>query len=286
MNGLTAYLTGDELKQCLVDVFVRWTLGSQPTSIPIKHNMHDIIASGIGFLDETTTTRDFDADENYAASISEPLVVLSLPSLFEKQSWTTRQTWMVKSLRTDAGNNSSLGLVVEKATLFLLMEIFGGKFKALADVFHCDRTLGSRKVTLVSLKRGPDGVMQSCPVSWNTGSSDCFGFKAGSPADVLAFLHNPDGKTFLFPDTHMGPDLLCFLQDKETKELIVLALQTKVSPNLDAQTWQSALISLTPQFFYTLVVGINPHRTQSLIPFFIGWRNTGSICTSAVPKSR
>jgi hypothetical protein len=56
----------------------------------------------------------------------------------------------------------------------------------------------------------------------------------------------------------MGSDLMCFLQDEETKELILLALQAKVSPTLDARTWQSALISLAPQFFYTMVVCIKP----------------------------
>jgi hypothetical protein len=61
------------------------------------------------------------------------------------------------------------------------------------------------------------------------GISGRLGLKAGSPIDILTFLENPDGKAFLFPDIHMGPDLLCFRQDEETKELIVLLLQAKVS---------------------------------------------------------
>jgi hypothetical protein len=265
LHGPTAYLIGAELIQCLVDVLMRWTLGSQPTSVPIERDMHDIIASGIGFLDKMTSTREFDPDVSYPVYISESLVVLSLSSLFEKQSWTTRQTWMIESFR-NARNNSSLGFVYEEVALCVLMEIFGGKFNPLADAFHCSGSLGSRRVTLVSLKRGPDGVMQSYPVSWNAGSSDRFGLKARFPADVLAFLNDPNGKAFLFPDTHMGPDLLCFLQD-ETKELILLALQGKISPTLNAQTWQSAVISLMPEFFYTVVVCIkpcNPRRTQPL----------------------
>lgn len=122
-------------------------------------------------------------------------------------------------------------------------------------------------VTLVSLKRGADGMIQSHPVSWNVGASDRFDYKAGSPADVLAFLIDPNGKAFLFPDTHMGPDLLCFLQDEQTKELILLALQGKFSRTLNAQTWQRAIISLVPKFFYTVVVCIkpcNPRHTQPL----------------------
>jgi hypothetical protein len=255
------------LIQCLVDVLMRWTLGSQPTSIPIERDVHDIIASGVGFLDKAGSTREFNPDVNYPVYISEPLVVLSLSSLFEKQSWTTRQTWMVKSFR-NARNNSSLGFVYAEVALCVLMEIFGGKFNPLADAFHCSGSLGSRRVTLVSLKRGADGMMQSYPVSWDAGSSDRFGLKARSPADVLAFLNDPNGKAFLFPDNHMGPDLSCFLQDEETKELILLAAQGKISPTLDARTWQSAVISVTPEFLYTVVVCTKPHNPRRTQPLF------------------
>jgi hypothetical protein len=137
-----------------------------------------------------------------------------------------------------------------------------GQFSPLADAFHCSSSLWSRNVTLVSLRRRTDGVLQSYPVSWNAGNSDHLGFKANSPADALTFLDNLDRKAFLFPDTHMGPDMLCFLQDEKTKELIVLAMQDQTSPHLDAQAWQSALISATPQFFYS---GGRSHTLQSLL---------------------
>jgi hypothetical protein len=174
---------------------------------------------------------------------------------------------MAKSLRI-APNSSSRGFIFEVGPFLVLMDIFGGKFSPLADAFHCSSSLGSRKATLVSLKRGTDDVLQSYPVSWSTGNSDRLGFKAKSPVDVLTFLDNPDGMAFLFPDTHMGLDLLCFLQDEETKELIVLALQAKISPQLNPRTWDSALNSVTPQFFYTMVVGItpcNPCHTRPLV---------------------
>jgi hypothetical protein len=140
--------------------------------------------------------------------------------------------------------------------VLVLMEIWGGKFNALADGFRCSQSLGSRRVTLVSLKHRVDGTMQSSPVSWLAGSSDRFSLKAKSPTDILAFLENPDGKVFLLPDIHMGPDLLCFLQDEETEELILLALQANISPSLVVQHWQSAVDSITPQFFYMVVVCI------------------------------
>jgi len=77
-------------------------------------------------------------------------------------------------------------------------------------------------------------------------------------------LSDPDGKAFLFPDAHIGPDLLCFLQDEEMKELIVLALQARVSPKLNVKIWEDAVNSLRPQFFCTAVVGYQTFCIHSL----------------------
>ena len=138
----------------------------------------------------------------------------------------------------------------------MLVQMFGGKSRPLSDVFRCNQPWGSRKVSLVSLKCRGDGEMQCCSVSWNSGPSDCLGYKASFPADVLAFFDNPNGKTFLFPDGHMGPDLLFFLQDEDSGELILIGLQAKFRESLDNTTWLSALNLITPQFFYTVNVCI------------------------------
>jgi len=254
------------LIQYLVDILRRWTVGSESTLIPIEHDTHEVISLGIGFLDHKEGAWELEPDLTYPVHISEPLVVLSLGSLFEDQSWTNRQEGMIRSLRL-APNTSTLGFSFEEVALVVLMDAFGGKFTPLSKVFKCDDALGSRRVTLVSLKRGADGTMRSHSVSWKSGTSDRFGFKATSPKNVLAFFNDPDGKTFLFPDTRMGPDLFCVVQDEETKELILLALQAKVSPKVSAETWISALNSITPDFFYTFVVGIklcNTSCTQSV----------------------
>ncbi len=246
IHGPTAYLIGLQLIECLVDALMRWTLGSELTSIVfINGNIHDIIELGVGFLDEMPGTRAFDLDVTHPVYISEPLVVLSLSSLFEKRDGTTRKAYIVRSFR-NALNQSSLGFVVENALLLVLMEVFGGKSSRLSDVFCCSTKLGSRKLTLVSLKRVAGGELQSCPVSWNAGSSDRLGLKAQSPDDVLKFLENPDGKAFLFPDIHMGADLLCFLQDEETRELILAAFQSKLTPELNPGAWQKPSILLHP----------------------------------------
>jgi len=144
-------------------------------------------------------------------------------------------------------NSPTRGFVLEEAILLVLLEMFGDKECALSDAFDTDQPWGSRKVTLVSLKCGSDGRMRSFPVSWSSGSSDRLGYKVSSPEDVVKFLNDPDGKCFLFPDNHMGPDLSCFVQDAVTKELIFLCLQSKLSKKLSVE---GALASVNPEFFY------------------------------------
>ena len=273
------------LIQCLVDILRRWTVGGEATVIPIEHDTHEIISLGIGFLDDKPDAWELEPDLTYPVYISEPLVVLSLGSLFDDQSFTNRQEGMKRSLRL-ASNTSSLGYVFEEVVLVVLMDNFGGKSRPLSEVFECNDTLGSRKVTLVSLTRGTDGTMCSHPVSWKSGCSDHFGFKARSPKDVLAFFDNPDGKVFLFPDNQMGPDLFCFVQDEETKELILLAVQAKVSPNIASGTWISALNSITPDFFYTIVVGIKPYNTCRAQPSeFTEGGETESVFSVDLPNT-
>jgi len=249
----TAHLPGEELVQCLVDVLIRWRIGSQPNLIPVEKEMRTLIALGMGHLD--TIGPKFDPDTNHPVYICEPLIVLSLSSLFEECSQTTRKTLISNSICTDR-NPSSLGYILKDLTLLLLMENFGGKFTPLSNVFRFSKSssLGSRKVTLVSLKRSANDVMHCCPVSWKTGSSDCFGFKAESPTDVLKYSMDPNGKAFLFPDTHMEPDLMWFFQDQEAGELIYTFAQYKLSKKLDSEAWIQAVNSVTPAFFYTVVV--------------------------------
>jgi len=231
-------------------------------------------------------TRTLEDGINLPVYIYEPLVVLSLRSLFEKWRWTTMKAWMVTSF-CNALNSSTLGYAFEMALPLVLMEIFGGKFSPLEEAFDCsNKSLGSRRVTLVSLKRVA-GELQICPVSWNAGCSDRLGLKAKTLTQVLEFFDNPDGKIFLFPDNHIRPNLSWFFQDEDTKELILCFDQSNLTLNLEAGTWQDAIDSVTPQFFYTMVVGIilcNP-SASTFILMFIGQRGTGSICASVLPDS-
>jgi hypothetical protein len=157
--------------------------------------------------------------------------------------------------------------------MMLLMEKFGGKFTALGDVFNfcSEASLKSREVTLVSLTRMPDGVMSTSKASWTSASSDRFGLKAQSVEDVLAFFTDPKGTCFLFPRGYMGPDVICFLEDKETSELIILLIQARARSTLDSRTWLKSLETVTPEFFYTMIV-----RVRHFTPYLI---TDPSLCT-------
>ncbi|KAM6495008.1 hypothetical protein JOM56_009631 [Amanita muscaria] len=239
-----------QLIQCLFHAFMRWRIGSQTTSFSFKSNVHELIALGIDHLQEVEPSRTLDPKKNYPVYLCEPLVVLYLSSVFDKYPHTKKEAWIAEAFRT-ARDPLSGGIIFEEAVLLVLLERFGGKTCALS-IFQCNQPWGSRKVALVSLKRTADDSMQCYPVSWTSGSSDRLGFRAASPKDVLGFLNNPDGKCFLFPDTHMGPDLMCSLQDEETKELILVAVQARlIFPSLTVSDWLSAIETVTPEFFYT-----------------------------------
>ncbi len=177
----------------------------------------------------------------------------SLSSLFEKHSWTTKEELMTLAFASGK-NNQTLGSEYEEAVLLLILHMFGGKVCTLSDAFHTDQPWGSRKVTLVSLKRKSDGIMQSCPVSWSSGSSDRLGFRATCPEDVLSFLENPNGK--LFPDCHMGPDLLFFLQDMEIMTLMCVSVEDKLQKELTQAAWNRAVQTVTPEYLYMVKVCI------------------------------
>ncbi len=231
---------------------MRWRIGSESTYIRIDADMQQTIAAGIGHLKKVGPDQTFDTETNHPVYLCEPLVILYLSSILSKRLGTTVDAWITDKARL-ASDNPAWGPVLEEAIFLVLLTMFGGKELTLGEVFDTDQPWGLRKVTLVSLKRGFDNQMQCYPVS---GTSDHLGYKAASPEDVVTFLNNPDGKCVLFPDNHMGPDVACFFQDVETKELILLVLQSKLSKNLKSETCMDALASVNPDFFYNVKVGL------------------------------
>jgi len=69
-----SYFSGEMLVLVLVNVLMRWTIGSQP--IPVDGHMHELIDLGVGHL-KTVHSEEFDPDINHPVYISKPLVILS-----------------------------------------------------------------------------------------------------------------------------------------------------------------------------------------------------------------
>jgi len=78
----------------------------------------------------------------------------------------------------------------------------------------------------------------------------------------------------------MGPDLSCFLQDVETKELILLVLHSKLSETLKADIFLRALDSVNPRFFYTVKVSAKRVYASVHLPICVieEERRPGAIC--------
>ena len=143
MLGLTAYLIDVELIECLIDVHMRWTLGT--TDVPIEGSFHEIIALGVGFIDKKRSTQKFDPKKT-SVYLSERLVVLSLSGRFSKNTNGRRGGHGSKRSVRNALNNSSLGFIFEEVALLVLMDYFGGMFSTLGDAFfHCSKLLSTRK---------------------------------------------------------------------------------------------------------------------------------------------
>jgi hypothetical protein len=210
--------------------------------------MRDSILYGVGHLKKAPSNDDDDSGPVY---ISEPLIVFSLSSIFEEHPHTQRDVWIKRSI-CNAPNASGLGYVLEELILQMLVDKFGGNGARLDSVFCFRKSseLGSRSVRLVSLMKDTRGEMYSCPVSWIEGASDRLGFKARDPDDDIKFLCDPQGKTFLFPCVHMGPDGVCFGVD-EDGNIIVFLIQSKKTLKFPAATRIRAWDSVNPDNFYT-----------------------------------
>lgn len=256
-------VNSNSLVQTLVHIVRRWMMAGELSHITRDDEMHKLIDLGVGQLRTLEGTRKDNISQNFSVYIGEPLIILYLSTRFQEQGWTTRWECFSHAILS-APSRPAIGFLFEEVIMYLLMDVFGGKSIPLEKVFHFPEgsPLGGRNVELVAGRQVGLDSMSVAKTSWLTGSSDGFGFKAKSTADALAFLRDPKGKPFLFPDNYMGPDLLCLLRDTESEELMVLLVQAKVQKQLDTKTWMKALESINPEYFYTYVNKDSGKRVQ------------------------
>src|ERR1700727_416798 len=106
---------------------MKWVFGSQPY-VMVENYMLPLVELGVGHIRRVAPgeTFNFDANKNYPVYIDEPLMILSLITLFETQPWTQRKMWLKLSL-SSTHTKSSVGFTFEEMAMMVLMEKFGGK---------------------------------------------------------------------------------------------------------------------------------------------------------------
>ena len=133
-----------QLLQCLLHAFMQWRIGSRTTSFPVNDNVHELIALGIGHLQEVEPSRTLYPKKNYPVYLCEPLIVLYLSSVFDKYPHTKKEAWIADAFRT-ARDSQSSGIIFEEAVLPVLLEKFAEANLALYQMSSTVISLGVRE---------------------------------------------------------------------------------------------------------------------------------------------
>ena len=235
---------------------MRWSIGSEPTTLPVEGDAKPLISLGVGYLADASSSAENETEDleavvaNKPVHFGEPLMVLRLARLFGLPG---QKLWMNAQLRNFI-EKADLGFRFEQAMVMTLMDSFSHGFTPLGSIFHVDKTSESLKVRLVALKRFSDGELATVPVTWKTGCGDRWGFSASNPGESLRFFTEPRGIPFLLPDKHMGPDLFFFGQEESSNELIAFGVQCRIRASMTTGNWRSAHSTLRLNNFYTIVV--------------------------------
>ena len=123
---------------------MQWRIGSRTTSFPVNDNVHELIALGIGHLQEVEPSRTLYPKKNYLVYLCEPLIVLYLSSVFDKYPHTKKDGWIADAFRT-ARDSQSSGIIFEEAVLPVLLEKFAEANLALYQMSSTVISLGVRE---------------------------------------------------------------------------------------------------------------------------------------------
>lgn len=194
----------------------------------------------------------------------EPLTHLALDSWLRSHQ---EQRQIYRHFAENHKNNSVDGNNgMENYVALYLAHVFSD-WRSLGDVFtfegiDCDSTLASQKGRLVALRRDVNGALHAGEVSFPLGEMQApssaarvLGFNAASAPEVLSWLkQEADTRApFLFPNTHMGPDIIFCLQ-LQNKRLIWVAMQVKyISGAMPQANLEHAIRSVTPSAFFVNV---------------------------------
>ncbi len=85
----------------------------------------------------------------------------------------------------------------------------------------------------------------------SSGPSSNVGLSARSGEEVLEWLSGNKGQfAFCFPPELLGPDILCFVQSKNSGCLLLIAIQAKQHSKVDNQDLIHGVRTVTPSWFW------------------------------------
>ncbi|KAK7018443.1 hypothetical protein R3P38DRAFT_2539190, partial [Favolaschia claudopus] len=188
--------------------------------------------------------------------LDEPLVQLALERWLAEEDVPLHEIYEESALQ---GSNDANGAnPLEQYFAFYLSTVFNGK-TPLTSIFVFPPNdipeWANKPAKLVSLyrKEFPHDEIESGTVGYIARPSVTLGI-SGEGSNVKTWLTHRHRAPFLFPDGHMGPDIMCVLElGDEARSRIWVAVQSKycgTSPFLPVTTLEKALRSVTPSQFY------------------------------------
>jgi hypothetical protein len=191
----------------------------------------------------------FFCKEGSTATIMEPIAIYSLVNFFKSRGQTVGT--YLNTLLTSA-RGYSCGNVFEEIIAWNFFTAFSSG-RELRAVFHFCGTppeWSEECAQLLSISI-ENNTVHSTPIT--TQCAFPFALKAKHETTALDWASNPMGIPILFPDNYCGPDIIMVLETVQTKQRIVVCVQTKFTTEGNISL-EKALETVNPEKMYMVKV--------------------------------
>jgi len=181
--------------------------------------------------------------------MDEPLVILAAMRFLHQQ----QKNWTFNYLRLEIHDHSSRRNGLEGYLVYYLREVFTNakKLDTIFTLRHDFHRLAwqHEEFELVTVVNANQDKPQVSVVTPTSGPSSHVGLRANSGEEVVQWITtNDDQNTFLFPPESFGPDILFFLQHKESGHLLLVMLHAKMCKDVKRATLMQGIRSVTPSW--------------------------------------
>jgi hypothetical protein len=193
----------------------------------------------------------------------EPIAIYAMVDFFRKTGLTVEG--YLKRIFTSARGHSN-GNIYEEILAWQLFCTFQ-QSRPLHDIFDfCGDApkWAKERAQLIGITRdGKSGCVNF--LTFPTGCALPFARKAERETDTLDWAFNPKGVPILFPDNYCGPDIVLVLLTTETKEHIVVLVQSRYTTQERLKDIPGALATVNPDLFYMINVCVFAIFTHPLL---------------------